>query len=150
MTSPFEWMGKPSIFAAPEHCTQSQASEIAQAKRMFKKPGKSVQLANSAPKASNPAMLDKPKCTWGGAQPGAGRPALDLDLPAMRAYRALGKTWAQVANEFGCSTFTARTKCKTVADVVAKILRDNTNSRYCTPIGNQAGTDKSQKIRGKL
>ena len=97
----------PSIFAKPEHCNQSQASEFAQAKRLFKKPGKSVQLANSAPKASKPAM----QCTWGGAKPGAGRPALDLDVEGMRAMHDEGKTWGEVGAAFGCSSYTARTRC---------------------------------------
>ena len=105
--STFNWnTGAASILAKPEHCTKSQASEFAQAKRFLKKPGKAVVLEHSLPKASKPAMQR------GGAQPGSGRPTLDLDLDAMRHARLSGRTWVEIAIQFGCSTFTARTRCQ--------------------------------------
>lgn len=110
MTNPITesvWAARgPSIFAPPAKCTASQASEIAQSKRLLKKPGRPVQFEHSLPKATKPAM------NFGGAQPGAGRPALDLDIAAMQEMRSQGNTWEQIAEQFGCSTFTARTRCK--------------------------------------
>ena len=105
MNSVFDWRTGPSIFAPPAKCTASQASEIAASKRPMKKPGRPVDLPRSLDRAT------KPKGTWGGAQPNAGRHALVLDVEAMRAFRVTGKTWRQVAEQFHVSTFTARMRC---------------------------------------
>ena len=47
MNSTFDWRTGPSIFAPPAKCTQSQASEIAQSKRLLKKPGRTPPLLSS-------------------------------------------------------------------------------------------------------
>ena len=47
MNSVWNWQGQPSIFAPPAKCTQSQASEIAQSKRLLKKPGRTPPLMST-------------------------------------------------------------------------------------------------------
>lgn len=47
MNSVFDWRTGSSIFAPPAKCTQSQASEFAQAKRLLKKPGRTPPLLSS-------------------------------------------------------------------------------------------------------
>lgn len=37
----------------------------------------------------------------------------------------------------------------TAAQRTARILRDNSKSRFCTPIGKQADTDRNRAIQGR-
>ena len=81
-----------------------------------------------------------------GNAPRSGRPQILIDLDAVKIMLQAGKTQQQCAAHFHVAVDTIRSRLGTKKPRI----RDNTGSKFCTPIATTQQSDRTNSIAGRV